>query len=608
MAVNILKRKWHKVTVAVSLILISLVFAFSVFVNSHWSPILAKKLKEVVASSSGGLYSVDFSSAELHVLRGSIVFYNITLKPDTAVYNSKKKLHLAPNNLVELHIKRLTLSHIHPLKLYFKKKLDIGEVIINDPEVHISYQLNHTKDTVLKDNRTTWQKISKSLHSIHVGNIIMGDIKFRYDDYSGNKLTISELKEMNVSAHELLIDSTTQKDKSRLLYCREIIAELNNYSFKTVNGLYSGKIDHIKLSTLKSQLNIEGLSLRPINTDDFFAKSHKDRFTMHIDSVQLNHFDFLSYHKYRTLDASSLLLKNGAIEIFGNPDPIKTTTDRVVSFPNVGIYKINADMKIDTAFLKQINITYTEFNVKSNKSGSIYFNNTSARFLNLTTNPVDLKKNNITSVQLTTYFMNRGKFNLQMAFNLTDDAKSFDYKGSLGPMDLKIVNSATIPLTMVKMTSGTLKQFDFDIHANKNKASGKITLQYNNAKIALLKIDTALDNLKQRPFASLYANIFILKHNNPDVAGGIPRSVLVNLKREPDFPFFKYIWQTLLTGIKPSIGLDKKTQDATVAMTNQQAIYKKDHKLKKEERRRKRAERRKKREERKLAALATPDN
>ena len=602
MAVNILKRKWHKVTVVISLILIALIFAFSVFVNSHWSPILAKKLKEVVATSSGGLYNVDFSSAELHILRGSIVFYNITLKPDTAVYNSKKKLHLAPNNLVELHIKRLTLSHIHPLRLYFKKKLDIGEVIINDPEVHISYQLNHTKDTVLKDNRTTWQKISKSLRSIHVGNIIMGDIKFRYDDYSGNKLAISELKEMNVSAHELLIDSTTQKDKSRLLYCKEIIAELNNYTFKTANGLYSGKIDHIKLSTLKSQLNIEGLTLKPINADDFFAKSHKDKFTMHVDSVQLNHFDFLSYHKYRTLNASRLLLKNGAVEIFGNPNHTRPPTDRVVTFPNVGIYKVNEDMKIDTTFISQINITYTEFNAKSNKTGSIYFNHTSGRVLNLTTNPVALQKNNITSVQLTSYFMNRGKFNLQMSFNLTDDAKSFDYKGSLGPMDLKIVNSATVPLTMVKMTSGTLKQFDFDINANKNKATGNITLLYNNAKVALLKVDTVSDNLKQRAFASLYANIFILKRNNPDIEGGKPRSVFVNFEREPDFPFFKYIWQTLLSGIKPSIGLDKKTQDATVEMTNQQAIYQQNRKVKKEQRLRKRAERRKKRKEKKLAA------
>ena len=470
---KILKRRWHKVTVVISLIFISLIIGFSIFVNSHWSPILAKKVKEEVALSSGGLYTINFSSAELHVLRGSIVFYNITLKPDTNVYNAKKLQHLAPNNLVELQIKRLTISHIHPLRLYFKKKLDIDEVIINDPQVNISYKLNHTKDTVLKDNRTIWQKLSKNLRSVHIGNIILGDIKFRYDDYSGNKVAISEFREMNVSAHDLLIDSATQTDKSRLLYCKDITAELNNYTFKTANGLYSGKVDHIKLSMPKSQLNIEALTLKPINTDAFFAKSHKDKFTMHMDSVQLNHFDFLSYHKYRIFNASSLVLHNGGIEIFGNPNHTRPPTDRVVTFPNVGIFKINADMKIDTAFIKHINIAYTEYNSKTDQTGSLLFSNTSGQLLNLTTNPAALQKNNITTVQLTSYFMNRGKFSLQMSFNLTDDDKSFNYKGSLGPMDLKIVNSATVPLTMVKVTSGSLKQLDFDIHANKNKEIGR---------------------------------------------------------------------------------------------------------------------------------------
>ncbi|HEY5325552.1 MAG TPA: hypothetical protein VIJ27_01010, partial [Mucilaginibacter sp.] len=58
-------------------------------INQYWSPILAHKVKEVVFKSSDSLYNADFSSAELHVLRGTIVIFNITLKPDTAVYNRR---------------------------------------------------------------------------------------------------------------------------------------------------------------------------------------------------------------------------------------------------------------------------------------------------------------------------------------------------------------------------------------------------------------------------------------------------------------------------------------------------------------------------------------
>lgn len=600
MVVKIFKHKWERVTAIVSSILFLLILIIAIFINNYWSPILASKVKDVVTTSSDGLYKINFTDAELQVLRGRIVINNITLTPDTAVYNRKKEARLAPNNLVELHIKKIILTNIHPLRLYFRKKLDIGEVILKNPEVNISYQLNHTKDTVIKDNRTLWQKISKSLRSIHVGNIIINDIKFKYQDYSGNKVAISELKEMNITANDLTIDSASQTDRSRLLYCKDVIAELNNYSFKTANGLYNGKVNHLKLSTQKSQLNIEGLNLKPINSDAFFAKSHKDKFTIHLDSLQLNHFDFLSYHKYRILTASSMMLSNGGIQIFGNPKSFKQTTDRVATFPNAGLYKINADMRLDTVRIRHIAVYYTESNAKANQTGTISFNNTSGTFLNITTNQAALQKNNIAKIQLTSYFMNRGKLDLQMNFNLTDADKSFNFKGHLGLMDLRTVNPATMPLTMIKINSGTLKQFDFDIQANSKKAKGKILFLYNDVKVSLLKADTVSDDLKKQSIASIFANIFILKHSNPDVPGGTPRSFFVSYNRTEDVAFFKYIWQTLLSGIKPSVGLDKKTQDATTAMLSQHAINKKNRQIKKQERIQKRAERRADRAQKKL--------
>lgn len=600
MAFKFLRHRWHKITAGTTAILITLILIFSLLVNRYWSPILADKVKDVVIKSSDSLYNVDFSSAELHVLRGTIILNNVTLKPDTFIYNRKLQQHLAPNNLVELHIEQLTLANIHPLTLYFHHRLDIGSIILSRPSLNVSYQLNHTKDTVLKDRRTAWEKISKSLHSIRVGKIILGDVKFKYKDYSGNKVAVSELKELNIDATDLLIDSATQTDKSRLLYCRDIDAELSNYTAKTSSGLYTYTINSLKLSTQKSQLNIEGITLKPVVADAFFEKSHNDRFTVRLDSIQLNNFNFLSYHKYRTLTGSSLNISDGAFQVFANPNPSTDKSNRIRTFPNVGLKKIYADMKIDTVNLRRLNIYYNEYNPKSKKTGSISFMNTGGRFLNVTTNDTSLKTNNICTVQLTSYFMNRGKLSALFNFNLTDKNSSFKYKGSLGPMDLSPVNSATMPLAMVKITSGTLKQLDFDIHADKSTAKGRVKVLYNDLKVTLLQADTNLDKLKHRPIASMFANLFILKHNNPDVAGGLPRSYYVDYVRKHETAFFGSLWKTLLTGMKPAIGLDKKTQEKTQAMVSQMAIDKENHKAKKQERIKRREERRKRRAEKKL--------
>lgn len=577
---------------ALVLIITSLVLILAVFVNRYWSPILAQKVKSVVLTSSDSLYTADFSSAELHILRGEIILYNINLKPDTAVYNRRKLQHLAPNNLVNLHVRRLILSHIHPFKLYFQHKLDIGEIILTAPNLNVSYQLNHTKDTVVKDNRTPWQKIKKTLRSIYIGQIFLNDVQLKYSDYSGNKAEISELKEMNLSASNLLIDSATQTDRSRVLYCRDIVAELNNYTGKSPSGLYSYKMTHLKLSTLTSQLNIGGLVITPVNTEEFFNKSKKDKYTLRLDSLQLNHFDYLSYHKYRTFHASVMLIKNGTMALFNNPNTVKNKkTDKITSFPNVALSLLKTDFSVDTVLVKHININYSEFNKKSGETGTLVFNNTSGRFLNITNNKADLLKNHISTAGLTTYFMNRGKLSVQFTFDLTAKDAAYSYKGSLGPMDLEVVNPATMPLAMVKITSGSVKQLDFDIHGNNRIANGKVKLLYNDLKIKLLAKDTTF-GLKRKVIESLYANIFIIKHNNPDKDGEPARSFNVSYPRPVSSAFFNSIWQTLLCGIKPSAGLDEKTEEATAAQMTQ-------HQINKQQRLQKRAERKQRRAEKK---------
>ena len=596
MAVDFLKHKWQKRLLTFFLIFVGLILILSFLINLYWSPILAKKVRNVVLTSSDGLYKIDFSDAKLHIIRGEIDIYNIVLKPDTAVYNQRVKDHLAPNNLVELHVKRLILSHIHPFRLYFHHKLDIGQIILSQPELDVSYQLNHSKDTVTKDHRTIWQKMSKSLRSIHIGEISLSDVKFKYNDYSGNKLAISELKEMNLNATDLLIDSATQTDKSRLLYCRDIVAELNNYSGHSPNGLYSYKIKSLRLSTRTSKLNVVGLDLHPIKTSVFFEKSEKDRFDAHLDSLQISNFDYLTFHKYRLINASHLILSRGSLSLFNNPNKKPATTDKEKTYPNFGLKEIRADLNIDTIDVSHINVSYTEIGKKSQKAGTITFNNSSGRFLNVTNNKAALQKNNIATVNLSSYFMNRSKLNVRLTFNLTDENLPFTYKGDLGPMDLSVLNPAIMPLGLIKINSGKLVRYEFDITGDNSVSKGKISLLYNDLKVTVLKADTVNDKLKHMTIASLYANLLILKHDNPDKPGEIPRSFYVTYNRPKDYTFFKNIWHTLLTGIKPCVGLDEKMQKDVKNKMADMAIKKQQHEIKKAQRQQRRAERRQKRE------------
>ena len=611
MALKFLKNKWQRISSIVLLVLVVLVLIPAALINRYWSPILADKVKSELLINTDSLYKVDFTNAELHILQGKIVIYDIKLRPDTAVYNRKKKQGLAPNNLYELQVKKLVLSHMHPFTLYFKNKLNIGRITLSAPSLQVSFHINHTKDTVVKDSRTVWQKISKSLKLIHVNEIYLNDVKFKYKDYSGEKLAVSELKEMNMKATDLLIDSATQTDRSRLLYCSDITTELYNYTGKSANGLYTYTVKQVKLSTKTSKLNVQGLVLLPVKPTKFFDNSKADRFTLRLDSLQVNNFDFFTSHKYRSFNASNLLLSNGTLSVSSNPNGIKKKTDRVITFPHVAIKKIKTAFNIDTISIKRINVLYNEFSKKSNKTGTLSFNNTTGKFINVTNNKDSLKKNSITTVSLTTLFMERGRLNLSFVFNLTDAANNYSYKGHLGNFDLPRVNQATMPLAMVKITSGKVKSLDFDLHASNKITKGQVSLLYNDLNVNLLRPDTE-NGYSKKTLASMYANSLVISHNNPDKPGEIPRSSPVFFIRAPNSPFFKTLWQALLSGIKPCAGLGVVKEQEIKAKMSAHEKKTQQQGAKKTERKRKRAERKLNRQNKKVEKqrkkLAEPNN
>jgi len=149
-----------------------------------------------------------------------------------------------------------------------------------------------------------------------------------------------------------------------------------------------------------------------------------------------------------------------------------------------------------------------------------------------------------------------------------------------------------MPLTLLKIQSGTLKEMDFDFTADRKSAKGKLVMLYNDVKVAVLRRDSMFNSLQAIPVPTLYINNFILKHSNPTEPGQTPRVAFVTENRATETPFFKYTWQTMLEGIKPSIGLDRKTQEATEALINQLTADKRERQVKKVERQQRRAERR----------------
>ena len=132
------KKLWKWIT-AVVITMIAIIGGASLYLSLTWKPILIKKIKEVVYNGSEQLYRIDFKDIHLNLLSGSVTVDSILLAPDTTVFNARKKLGTAPVHLFQVKLARLRLRRIGVLKVYFQKKIDMDDIILENPSINMMY-------------------------------------------------------------------------------------------------------------------------------------------------------------------------------------------------------------------------------------------------------------------------------------------------------------------------------------------------------------------------------------------------------------------------------------------------------------------------------------
>jgi hypothetical protein len=545
------------------LIFITLAAASAIYLNYLWKPLLSEQIKRAIHTSTNGLYNIDFENIRINILNGRTRIKNIRFVPDTLVFNKMRSDTLAPRHLYKVEIRELTLKRVHPLKIYFDGILEMGSVIIDRPILEVSFNDKKSQTgTIIPDTRTAWQRLSPYLKSLKIGDITFKNVDFKYIDHSSSPLKVTNLKDLTIKITDLLIDSASENDKTRLYHTKDIYAELNNYKSLTTDSNYEVQIRQFTASTSRGYARVKGLSLMPMFGEMAFSRKFKiqrDRYSVNVEELQLNNIDYKILNIQRRLVASGLSVRKGGVSIFLNRSMPDSIRDRGLNFPQLFLKRFKLNMRIDTLLIQDSRINYSEFNPDSKRKGSVIFSRINGNLLNVTNDSASLTRNSSAQVKLTALLMDRGRFNVNMKFNLISPDGNFDFKGNVGSMDASIFNTAIKPLSLIEIKSGLLKRMDFNGSGNTNSITGSVTCYYNNLKIALLEKSERTTWLKRRGIASIFANVLIIESENPTPRKPV-RKVNFNYIRPIHSSFFNMIWKGISSALLGSIGFDEETQ------------------------------------------------
>src|SRR3546814_99988 len=148
----------------------------------------------------------------------------------------------------------------------------------------------------------------------------------------------------------------------------------------------------------------------------------------------------------------------------------------------------------------------------------------------------------------------KGKFD----FHMDRDDGFFTVDGSLGRMPMEAVNPMLEATARMKIKRGTLQKLLFTFEADSSRSRGTMKFYYNNLNVELLGKENAENNMK---VASVLANLLLLNSHNPPPEGPF-REGHIAFTRLKNKSIFNYLWKSLLTGFKSSVGLsaERETQ------------------------------------------------
>ncbi len=588
--------KW---ILSIVLIIVVLISGIAVYLNYIWKPILTTRIKEAIHASTNGLYRIDFENIRLNIITGSLSVTKIQFTPDTLVYEKMRSDSLAPSHLYKVEVAKLHLKRIHPLKIYFNGNLEMGSVVIDKPVLEIAFNNNSNRDTLKVDRRTAYQRLSPFLNSVRIGEISFRDADFKYIDNSALKSNVTGLKDLNIKITDLLIDSASQNDRSRLYHTRDIYADFRSYRSISADSNYTVQIQEFQASTARGYARIKGLRLMPRYGEMEFSRRlnfQKDRYSMNFDLIQFNKIDYRRLNRDRRLIASTLQISKANISIFLNRSLPDSLRDRGLNFPQLALKRFQLDTRIDTVRIQDSRVNYSEYNPDSRRKGTVSFSRINGHIANVTNDSLSLSRNKFSDAKLTALLMDRGRLNVSMRFDLASKSGVFGFKGNVGRMDAGNFNAAIRPLSLIEIRSGFLERMDFEAAGNIKEIFGSVTCFYKDLKITLLERSQETTWLKRRGIASIFANVLIIKGENPSPGENV-RKVNFQYLRPGHSSFFNLIWKGLAEGLLGTIGFDSETQREIKARLKKMEIERFNREERRDDRLRKRDERRNNRDE-----------
>ncbi len=523
-------------------------------------PSLEAKLKELVAKGSDGLYSFQSDSIVTDILQSKVTVINASIIPD---FEAMKKLdadHKAPDDVFKIVFHNLHIDGINIDDILSKKNWDLKSIRIDNPVIDI-YHNERAYNKNDKQKGTLYQRVKNILTHFAVDKITVNDAAVTIH-YTGEKSKRTNIGKADINISDVLLDSSTQYEKDRVLFAKKAKIHLSDYKTITANNLYTYHLKDVSIDAVNHSLLATNVSFEPNGGKKNFLqqlKYAKEMYNIKAARIKCSGMEWWDLVNFERLTADNILfdhLNASAYFDLSLPEPPNAKMD---NYPHQLLLEMHLPINVRKIDIENSSFSYEEYHPNVQQTGKIFFDNINGTITNATNMPEQIKQQRMATFSGSGNFMHVSPVTLKINFDLADKTNGhFIADVTMGRLEGSTINSFTPAMSSFVVKRGVMNHASAHVEGNNRSAKGTVLMLYNDLHLTPLK-DTldANGRQKKKHVTSFIGNTFLIKNNNP-AKGEAPRSADCDFERKPNSSFFNLIFKTMLTGVLRTVGLPVK--------------------------------------------------
>ncbi|WEK33502.1 MAG: hypothetical protein P0Y53_13505 [Candidatus Pseudobacter hemicellulosilyticus] len=538
------------------IIVLVLIAGGVVFWNLYKKRLVKQEVTRTVSEKTNNLYSISTGKLDLDEVAGNLAVTNISLQPDSLIYNQLSATGDDPGILVKLHIPSLSVTGVKTPKALLNSEIVGRRVLIDHPVIELFFT-NKGKDSLRNvPDKEVYKQVLGNLKLLALDTVSIVNAQVITRDWKSGDLRM-ELDSVSIDLYGIAVDSLHDKDSTRIAFAEQVNLQCKKMSMHSKNKLYKYEIRNVDFNSGQKKLHVQHTQIIPNKPEAAFLQQFKyanDRFDISIRDISLVNLNTAAFMREK-IEADSVVIGSSSYKIYRDLSYPHDGKNRIGTYPHQALMKMPVDIYFKTARFNNAYIEYKERNPKSKKSGLVRFHQVQLMIHNLTNQQERLKDNPVCKVDFRARFLDKAPISATINFYPLADNGKFTISGEMGKMPAPGVNELTEPMGLAKIETGTISRLNFSFAANDYRADGPLTILYDDLKVALLKRDSAENKLEKKKLVSLLAAIQV-KKANPGKDKEVRREE-VHFERDTKKSFFNLVWKSIFTGVKQSVGINK---------------------------------------------------